>query len=83
MALGETTMERSDRLDKNQSRSLALLEEEGIIYKKFNPFHFLVDNAYDYWPRTGLFVKRKGRVKGRGIFNLIKKIKDSKNETKL
>lgn len=72
MAIGETSEERSDRLDKNEEYSLKKLKEKNIPFIQKGEFHYFVANTWDYWPRTGLIINRKNKKRSRGIFNLIK-----------
>jgi hypothetical protein len=37
--------------------------------------HLIVCDRWDFWPGTGLFIDRKNKKKGRGIFNLLKVIR--------
>ncbi len=74
MAIGETNRERGDRLDSTEFWSLNLLKDEGVFYKQLSEFGYFVGNEYDYWPRTGLFIHRKTKKRGRGVHNLIKKV---------
>lgn len=75
MAIGETNRERGDRLDSTEHHSLRILKEAGVFSKQLSEYGYFVGNEYDYWPRTGLFIHRKTKVRGRGVHNLIKKVK--------
>lgn len=57
----------------NLHNSIAILDSRGIAYQQFSPVHFRVGD-YDYWPSTGKFWNQKTGEKGRGVFNLIKRI---------
>lgn len=81
MAIGETTEERRERLDSYEHKSLKLLTENEIKFEQLGSYHFYVERSYDYWPRTGLFIHRKSTKRGRGVFNLIKKIKNQKSKS--
>jgi len=81
MAIGETTEERRERLDNNESYCLKKMQEEGIAYKQLGDFHYLVEGVYDYWPRTGLFINRKNKHRQiGGIHQLIKVVKKARGE---
>jgi hypothetical protein len=83
--LGETFKEyrkmRKEKKIKNIHTSLDILDRNEIDYKilSMNGPHILVE-GFDYWASTGLFINRKTKKRGRGIFNLLKlincKIKD-------
>ncbi len=59
----------------NEKNSLNILKQNGIEYKVLNEAskHYRVMD-FDYWPSTGKFYNQKTGEKGRGIFNLIKRI---------
>ena len=59
----------------NVEKSLSLLKEKRIEVKTLNEYlrHYRV-GRFDYWPSTGLFWCGKTKEKGRGVFNLIKKL---------
>ena len=58
----------------NKNSTLALLDERKISYKRLSDTHFLIEN-YNFWPSTGLYIHRKTKKRGRGIFNLLKEEK--------
>lgn len=73
---------REESLKKKQSNlkfSTALLDKVGIYYEsKNNGIHLIVYNKnelIDFWPSTGKWIPRGGTA-NRGIFELIKLIKD-------
>jgi len=39
--------------------------------------HFIINDEYDFWATTGLFIQRKTRKRGRGINNLLAAIRGS------
>lgn len=54
------------------------LAAEGIKWKEFNNgIHLRVTNKYDFYPTTGLYIHRYTRVRGYGVHNLIKDIKQN------
>ena len=65
-----------DRKEKKQSNleyNTNVLLEKGICFvSKNNGVHLIVENAFDFYPSTGLFINRKTKKKGRGIKNLLK-----------
>lgn len=60
--------------------SLDILDRNEIDYKILskNGPHILVEE-FDYWASTGLFINRKTKKRGRGIFNLLRIINESKS----
>lgn len=58
----------------NHVNSIDILKKEGVEFKQLNPDHYRV-GPYDYWPSTGLFIHLKTKKRGRGVFNLIGKVK--------
>ena len=71
MAIGETSEERKARLDKNESLILDWLESHDVEMKNIGDWHYLVEGVIDYWPRTGLFINRKTKRRGRGKKSLL------------
>lgn len=67
------------RADNRQS-SPQLLEANGIKFETKNMgAHLIIDHKtlgkVDFWPGTGLFHFRKSKARGRGVRNLIKRLK--------
>lgn len=65
----------------NRESSPKVLEELEITFEvKNNGAHLIVygNNAelIDLWPGTGLWSARQSKQKGRGVFNLVKYIKE-------
>jgi len=58
----------------NLHSSIGILEKNEVPVEELSPTHFRV-GVYDFWPSTGLFINRKTGQRGRGVFNLLKKIK--------
>lgn len=65
-------VKRWDNVDK----SLAILKEKGIRYETLNSSvgHYRIGD-WNFWPTTGKFYNPKTGKKGRGVFNLIRYIK--------
>jgi hypothetical protein len=66
--------ERSDKKMCNAIGSEEILNNNGVVYKRYTDFHFMVDE-YNFYPSTGLYIHKKTNRRGRGIFNLLKAIK--------
>lgn len=60
----------------NLQTSRETLNQYGVEFSEKSPVQLIV-GEYDFWPSTGLFVSRRTRKRGRGVFNLIKRIKES------
>lgn len=69
--------ESRDRKNFNRVGSEDILIRRKIPFKKFNEDHFRV-GEFDFWPATGLFIHIKTKKRGRGVFNLLKKIQEAK-----
>lgn len=67
--------ERTDKRRRNTEASTRILIEKGIEFQSHNDGVHLVVGAFDFWPSTGLFMDRRTRGRGRGVFNLIKLLK--------
>lgn len=63
-----------DKKFNNYNRSIQILDERKIKFIQLSDTHLRVKN-YDYWPSTGLFIELKTKKRGRGIFNLIKRLR--------
>jgi len=73
----ETMHEESQaKKASNEKNSLAILKAKGIEVKVLNAGsrHYRV-GTFDFWPSTGKFYNQKTGQKGRGVFNLIKLLK--------
>jgi len=62
----------------NTDKSLKLLKEKGFTYKILDGLTHIRVGGYDFWSSTGKFYNQKTKVKGRGVFNLIKKLQNEK-----
>lgn len=67
--------EGKQRRALNRFSSEDILKQKGIPYKAFTADHFRV-GQFDFWPATGLFIDIKTKKRGRGVFNLIKRLKE-------
>lgn len=68
--------ERREKKQDNERKSLSLLKEGGYEVKTLNAgiSHYRVE-GYDFWPTTGKFYNQSTGDKGRGVFDLIRRIK--------
>lgn len=60
-----------EKRNNNYNKSIELLKAKGISFEYKNEYHLLVGD-FNYWPSTGLYIHRKSKKRGRGVFNLIK-----------
>ncbi len=61
----------------NKEKSTRILIEHNIYYESSNGIHLIIKHnkiIVDFWPSTGKFIFRKSKIKGRGVFNLLKKL---------
>lgn len=69
----------------NRLSSLEILTREGVEHRLLSHDHVRVGD-YDFWPSTGLFIHLKTKRRGRGVFNLLRKVRPvsegAKPETK-
>lgn len=61
----------------NHTKSINILKEKNIPYKMLSSTHIRIEDSFDFWPTTGLFINIKTKKRGRGIFKLLKEIKAS------
>ena len=59
--------------EQNLKSSVEVLREKGIPFVELSDTHLRVGN-FDFWPSTGLFIQLRTGRRGRGVFNLIKKL---------
>lgn len=64
---------KKEKKENNQKNSVTILEENGVQFTKLSSTHLRI-SEFDYWPSTGLFIHRKTQKRGRGVFNLLKKL---------
>lgn len=73
--LGDTFREWREYKKKKKAKNLEfapdILHENGIRFKALTMEHYRI-GEYDFWPTTGLYIHRKTKKRGRGVFNLIK-----------
>lgn len=62
-----------ERKRYNLERSLGLLRANKVEFTKLTDHHYRI-GVYDFWPSTGVYLNRETKKKGRGVFNLIKKV---------
>ena len=73
----DVNVERKAKRASNLDYSTELLKENKINFiSKNNGVHLIVENKYDFYPSTGLFINRENKKKKRGVKNLIKEIKE-------
>ncbi|MDL2279850.1 hypothetical protein LJC15_04210 [Desulfovibrio sp. OttesenSCG-928-G11] len=69
---------KQQKRESNRLRGAELLKQHGIAFTEKNDgAHLVVSHGgmtADYWPGTGKFIFRQGSGKGRGIFNLLKRL---------
>jgi len=63
----------------NLTSSIDVLRDYGIDFVQLSPSHFRV-GKFDFWPSTGLYIHTGSKQRGRGVFNLIKKVKSEIKE---
>jgi negative regulator of replication initiation len=74
----EIKKEHSIKKKANLEYSTNLLKEKNIVFESRNDgLHLIVGNAtkYDFYPSTGLWVKRGSSKKQRGINGLLRQFK--------
>lgn len=59
---------------QNLCNSLQMLAGAGVAFERLSPTHVRV-GEYDFWPSTGLFIHTKTKKRGRGVRNLLRKVK--------
>ncbi|HZP87543.1 MAG TPA: hypothetical protein VFB54_12045 [Burkholderiales bacterium] len=70
-----------ERRAANREASPQLLREAGIAFTVHSHgVHLIVDKRYDFWPGTGKWKPRSGGAGGRGVRNLIARIRALANE---
>jgi len=61
--------------NKNMVTTKTILDKEGIEYIEKPNGHYIIE-PYNFWSSTWLFIHKKTNKRWRGIFNLIKKLKE-------
>ena len=78
----EYKKERQAKKLSNKENSIRLLIEKNIYFEsRNNEIHLIVKHngfVVDFWASTGKFIFRNAQIKGRGVFNLIKYLGESK-----
>ena len=65
---------RKEKRASNRESSIEVLTSKDIAFQQLSDTHFRI-GEFDFWPSTGLFMNRKSGKRGRGVFNLIRKVK--------
>jgi len=75
----EYRKERREKRWSNDKKSFDLLTSKGFQVETLNGAisHYRVDGV-NFWGTTGTFYDQKNEVKGRGVFNFIKYLKNKK-----
>lgn len=75
--LGETfaALREHNREKKieNHASSIALLDKHGVQYETLTEHHLRI-GEFDFWPSTGMYIQRKTKRRGRGIFGLLRRL---------
>lgn len=70
---------KKEKKESNKEWSTNYLAEQGIAFQSKNDgLHLVVDSSkgkVDFWPSTGLFIRRCDKKEGRGIRRLLKLLK--------
>lgn len=65
--------EKTAKKQLNAVASEDILIRKGVQFRKFTEDHYRV-GEYNFWPSTGLFIHVHRNERGRGVFNLLKKL---------
>lgn len=80
------SQESQERRGRHREQSPKVLEAAGVSFVSKNfGIHLIVkaDKGYiDFWPGTGKWIARNDQKKGRGVFNLIKYMKNQEERIK-
>ena len=68
----EWTAHKKEKKTLNAEQSITYLINHGVRFETFTASHLRVEENYDFWPSTGLFIHRVTKQRGRGVRNLIK-----------
>jgi len=55
-------------------KALAMLDEAGISYRRFDMEHYRVAERFDWWPSTGRWKSLDGKTRGFKVRGLIRAI---------
>jgi len=73
---------KQEKKRSNITSSIHLIEkladESKLELKKLSNEHYRI-GLYDFWPSTGRYMHVTTKKKGRGVFNLIKLLKEQKD----
>ena len=82
--LREIKKMRQEKRWNNYESSLEIMKASGIYFEEKPNGHLIVYGkgetekaTHDFWLTTGLFIRRDGQKRGRGVKNLIRFIKGS------
>lgn len=72
---GKVKQGKKEKKWQNEKQSLDILRQRGIPFKILSEAsaHYRVGD-YDFWPTTGKFINQRTQEKGRGVFNLLKRL---------
>jgi len=73
----EYKKERHEKKAANEKYSIEFLRKNNIPFEVLDESvkHYRVMKVWSFWPSTGVFYNPKTKEKGRGLKNLIKKLK--------
>ena len=72
-AFKEIKKENQAKRAGNAENSLRLLHEGGVRFELLSSSHARVGD-FDFWPSTGLYIHTKTKKRGRGVFNLMRRV---------
>lgn len=79
---GDRRKERQEKKQSNHESSIAILKRSGIPFQTMKgSVHYKI-GKWNFWPSTGKFWNEETDQKGRGVFNLINKIRYESNSHK-
>lgn len=67
-------MKEESRKKKERNKIMStnnLISNKVRFESKNNGNHLVVENTYDFWPSTGVFINRKTKKKSRGVRELL------------
>lgn len=65
--------DRKLKKEFNYGNSIEILKNNGIKFEFLSTYHIKI-GEFNFWPSTGLFIHVKTKKRGRGVFNLIRRI---------
>lgn len=76
----EMKQERKKKKLQNAKSSLSLLDARGIKYEKMKGnMHYKIGD-WNFYPSTGVYFNQKTYIKGRGVFNLLRELKNEQEK---